>query len=124
MPNIGSPFPTAVPPRNDVQQDKVSVQAEPAPGEVALDALIRQQSSAPQIVKRIAELENCIWALSDYLHRRCTDDEAHELIQRAKEVLKSRVEIDDLPANGDGLADVEGRVVDIRTAKAWPKQVR
>jgi len=38
-------------------------------GEVQMDAYVKAQASAPQVVKRITELENCIWRLCDELSR-------------------------------------------------------
>jgi hypothetical protein len=101
MPKFGSPFPMAIPPRDDAQETPISVQAEAAPGEVALDAVIRAQSTAPQISQRINDLENCIWALAEYLERHRMDEEGLTLIRRAKEVLKSQLEIDDASRNSE-----------------------
>jgi hypothetical protein len=103
MPNFGSPFPFPVPPRDDKEEAPITVEAQAAPGEVALDAVVRAQSSAPQIRKRIGELEKCIWSLADFLERvkigRGEDwtTEAEALIQRAKQVLEGHLEIDDAP---------------------------
>lgn len=97
MPDFGSSFPTPVPPRDDVQEAAISMQAEAAPGEVALDAVIRAQSTAPQVVRRITELENCVWAVTDYLQRHGLDEEGRALVQHAKEILKSRLEVDQQP---------------------------
>jgi hypothetical protein len=46
-------FPVAPPPRDDVDQAPIAEQVEAAPGEVELDAVVRAQSSAPQVVKRL-----------------------------------------------------------------------
>ena len=97
MPKFGSPFPLALPPRDDVEQAPIGVQARAAPGEVALDAVIRAQSTAPQIARRITELETCLWALADYLERRAFDKEGLALVERARETLKTRLEIDEAP---------------------------
>lgn len=93
MPNFGNPFPMHVPPRDDAEETEISMQVEAAPGEVALDAIIRAQATAPQIAKRVRRLENCLWALANYLEQRGVDDEGRALIQEARELLKSRLEI-------------------------------
>lgn len=104
MPKFGSPFPFSVPPRDDVEQAPIGVQAEAAPGEVALDAVIRAQSSAPQIARRITDLETCLWALADYLEQHQLDEEGLALVERAREILKTRLEIDGAPKEpGDRL---------------------
>lgn len=97
MPKFGSPFPFSVPRRDDVEQAPIGVQAEAAPGEVALDAVVRAQSTAPQIARRIEDLETCLWAFADYLERHPSDEEGFALVERAREVLKSRLEIDGKP---------------------------
>lgn len=102
MAKFGSPFPFPVPPRDDAQEAEISIQAESVPGEVALDAVIRAQSTAPQIIKRITELENCLWALAEFLERGGSEEQRQALLQRARETLKARLEIDDAPAPADG----------------------
>src|SRR5579859_2727791 len=59
-------------------------------GETTFDQVAKAQSSMPQVVKRITELENCLWALAEELSRR---DPRNPQIQRAKFLLKNRVEI-------------------------------
>lgn len=103
MPTFGSPFPFPVPPRDDKEEAPITIEAEAVPGEVALDAVVRAQSTNPQIRKRIGELEECVWSLAEFLERvrlgRVKDwtAEAENLIQRAKEVLEGHIEIDDDP---------------------------
>lgn len=56
-------FPTAQPPRADQDTATIEQVMEQVPGEVELDKVVKAQTSAPQIVKRMAELENSIWSL-------------------------------------------------------------
>jgi hypothetical protein len=60
-------------------------------GEVQMDAYVKAQVSAPQVVERIAELENCIWRLWDELSR--FDGHNPALVEAAL-VLKNRLEVD------------------------------
>jgi hypothetical protein len=66
-PKLGSPFPTPTPPRDDRETTAVELVQEQVPGEVELDAVVRAQASAPQIVARMIALENCIWSLASLL---------------------------------------------------------
>jgi hypothetical protein len=61
-------------------------------GETSFDQIAKAQSSMPQVVKRITELENCLWALAEELSRR---DPQNPQIERAKFLLKNRLEIQD-----------------------------
>jgi hypothetical protein len=104
MPKFGSPFPTPVSPRSDREEAPITVEAQAAPGEVALDAVVRAQSIAPQLRQRIADLENSLWALADFLERlspmalSATErQELRHLLQRAREAVKARLELDDEP---------------------------
>src|ERR1700733_14074432 len=56
-------FPTAQPPRADEDTAAIEQVIEQVPGEIELDKVIKAQTSAPQIVKRMVELENSIWSL-------------------------------------------------------------
>jgi hypothetical protein len=60
-------------------------------GEVQMDAYVKAQTSAPQVVKRITELENCIWRLCAELSR---FDEHNQVLVEAALVLKNRLEVD------------------------------
>jgi hypothetical protein len=60
-------------------------------GEVQMDAYVKAQTSAPQVVKRITELENCIWRLCDELSR---FDEHNRVVVEAALILKNRLEVD------------------------------
>jgi hypothetical protein len=59
-------------------------------GETTFDQVAKAQSSMPQVVKRITELENCVWALAEQLTR---VDPRNPQIERAKLLLKNRLEI-------------------------------
>jgi len=56
-------FPTAHPPRADEDTATIEQVMEQVPGEVELDKVVKAQTSGPQIVKRMVELENSIWSL-------------------------------------------------------------
>ena len=90
-------FPVAPPPRDDVGQAPIAQQVEAAPGEVELDAVVRAQSSAPQVVKRLTTLEDCLWAAVDALAklpekvREVLD--ADTIIERAKFLLRGDLEL-------------------------------
>jgi len=60
-------------------------------GEVQMDRYVKAQTSAPQVVQRITELENCIWRLSDELSR---FDPHNRRLAEAALVLKNRLEVD------------------------------
>lgn len=59
-------------------------------GETTFDQVAKAQSSMPQVVKRITQLENCLWALAEELNRR---DPRNPQVERAKLLLKNRLEI-------------------------------
>src|SRR5947207_15488934 len=56
--------PQVVHPVND-GETTVTEPIEKIEGEVALDTYVKAQTSAPEVVKRITELENCLWRLAD-----------------------------------------------------------
>jgi len=69
MPNrdpLAGILPRGVPPVNDGETN-VTQYVEKIEGQVELDAYVRAQTSAPEVVKRITELENCLWRLADAL---------------------------------------------------------
>jgi hypothetical protein len=66
-PKLGSPFPTPTPRRDDRETAAIEFVQEQIPGEVELDAVVRAQASAPQIVARMMALENCVWSLASLL---------------------------------------------------------
>ena len=76
----------------------ISEYVEKIEGQVELDAYVRAQTSAPEVVKRITQLENCIWRLSDAASTSVNLDEHPELrtaVEDAKLILKNRLEVDD-----------------------------
>ena len=66
-------------------------------GEVALDTYIKAQTSVPEVVKRITELENCLQRLASAVLSSDVDRHAElrAAAEEAKLVLKNRLEVDD-----------------------------
>jgi hypothetical protein len=62
-----SMFPVAHVPRLDEDIPVAEQVLEAVPGEVELDAVVKAQSSAPQVVDRMVKLENCVWSLAGVL---------------------------------------------------------
>jgi hypothetical protein len=62
-----SMFPVAHVPRLDEDIPVAEQVLEAVPGEVDLDAVVKAQSSAPQVVDRMVKLENCVWSLAGVL---------------------------------------------------------
>ena len=90
-------FPKVIHPRID-GETTISQYVEKIEGEVALDAYVKAQTSAPEVVKRITELENCLWRLADAVLTSPDVDNQPELraaAEEAKLVLKNRLELDD-----------------------------
>lgn len=52
-------------------------------GETTFDRVAKAQSSMPQIVKRVTELENCLWALAEELSRRARSAEPASGMRKA-----------------------------------------
>jgi hypothetical protein len=100
MPNqnpLAGVIPQVVHPKND-GETTISQYVEKIEGEVALDAYVKAQTSAPEVVKRITELENClqhlanaVLALSE-IHKH---PELRAAAEEAKLILKNRLEVDD-----------------------------
>jgi hypothetical protein len=90
-------FPVAPPARDDVDQAPITQQVEAAPGEIWLDAVIRAQSSAPQVVRRLTTLEDCLWAAVDALGKLPAKARevlgADAIIDRAKLLLRGDLEL-------------------------------
>ena len=89
--------PQVVHPVND-GETRVTEPIEKIEGEVALDTYVKAQTSAPEVVARITELENCLWRLADaVLH--CSSLGRHPELRAAAEdaklVLKNRLEVDE-----------------------------
>ena len=99
MPNrdpLAGIIPRGVHPVNDGETN-VTQYVEKIEGEVELDAYVRAQTSAPEVVKRITELENCLWRLADRLSSMNLDrhPELRAALEEATLVLKNRLEVDD-----------------------------
>jgi predicted CoA-binding protein len=83
-------IPIRPPLRADADETAVTEQVEQIPGELDLDRVIKARLSAPEVTQRITELEDCLWALTQELQRL---DPKSAVIERAKLVLKNRLEI-------------------------------
>lgn len=92
-------FPIAPPPRDDVDQAAIALQVEAIPREVELDAIIRAQSSAPQVIQRLTTLEDCLWAAVEALAKLPPQIRevlaADAIIDRAKFLLRGDLELPD-----------------------------
>jgi hypothetical protein len=89
--------PQVVHPKND-GETTISQYVEKIEGEVALDSYVRAQTSAPEVVKRITELENSLQRLASAVMTSSDLDKHPELraaAEDAKLVLKNRLEVDD-----------------------------
>jgi hypothetical protein len=89
--------PQVVHPKND-GETTISQYVEKIEGEVALDGYVKAQTSAPQVVQRITELENCLQRLATAVLASGDVDKHPELraaAEKAKLVLKNRLEVDD-----------------------------
>src|SRR5437899_2146682 len=100
MPNpnpLAGVVPQVVHPVND-GETTVSQYVEKIEGEVALDTYVKAQTSAPEVVKRITELENCLQRLASAVLT-SSDIERHQELrdaaEEAKLVLKNRLEVDE-----------------------------
>jgi hypothetical protein len=89
--------PQVVHPVND-GETTVTDYIEKVEGEVALDTYVKAQTSAPEVVKRITELENCVWRLASAILAISGIDRHPELraaAEEAKLVLKNRLEVEE-----------------------------
>jgi hypothetical protein len=89
--------PQVVHPVND-GETAVTEFVEKIEGEVALDNYVRAQTSAPEVVKRITELENCLQKLASLVYAAFDLERHAELraaVDEAKVVLKNRLEVDE-----------------------------
>ena len=76
----------------------ISEYIEKVEGEVALDTYVKAQTSAPEVVKRITELENSLQRLASAVLTSTDVDKRPELraaAEEAKLVLKNRLEVDE-----------------------------
>jgi len=90
-------FPRVVRPKSD-DPTTISQYEESREGEVQLDKYVRAQTSAPEVVNRITELENCLWRLADAATQSTKSQEDPALraaIEEARFVLNNRLEVDD-----------------------------
>jgi hypothetical protein len=82
-------------------------------GEVALDSYVKAQTSAPEVVKRINELENCLQRLaSGNIDKR---PQLRAAAEEAKLLLKNRLEVDDTKHRFHselGLVKDESRIIE------------
>jgi hypothetical protein len=89
--------PQIIHPVND-GETTITEHIEKIEGEVALDTYVKAQTSAPEVVKRITELENCLQRLASAVLTSINADRNPELravAEEAKLVLKNRIEVDD-----------------------------
>ncbi len=89
--------PRRVHPRID-GETAITEHIEKIEGEVALDSYVKAQTSAPEVVKRINELENCLQRLANAalaLSDVAKHTELRSAAEEAKLVLKNRLEGDD-----------------------------
>lgn len=77
--------------RADADDTAIVEQVEQIPGEVDVDRVIKAQASASHIAQRVRELEDCLWAVARELLKH---DPASPAAERAKLLLKNRLEID------------------------------
>ena len=89
--------PQVVHPVND-GETAVTEYLEKIEGQVALDTYVKAQTSAPEVVRRITELENCLQRLASAVLTSPNIDrhsELHAAAEEAKLVLKNRLEVDE-----------------------------
>jgi len=89
--------PQVVHPIND-GETTITEHIEKIEGEMALDTYVKAQTSAPEVVKRITELENCLWRLTNGILTSIDTDKHPELraaAEEAKLLLKNRLEVND-----------------------------
>jgi hypothetical protein len=83
----------------DVDETAIVEQIEKIEGEVGADAYIKALISAPEVEKRITELENCLQRLANAVLALDDIDRRPKLRASAEEaaiLLKNRLEVDDL----------------------------
>ena len=77
--------------RADVGEAAITEQVEQIPGELDVDRVIKAQLSAPEVVRRITELEDCLWAVTAELFKLNPQSSSAE---RARLLLKNSLEIE------------------------------
>ena len=119
MPNQ-NPLPGVVPqvihPRIE-GETAVTEYIEKIEGEVALDSYVKAQTSAPEVVKRINELENCLQRLANAALASGNIDKRPQLRAAAEEakLLKNRLEVHDTKHRFHselGLVKGESRIIE------------
>lgn len=119
-------FPLAPPLRDDVDQAPVTQQVEAAPGEIDLDAVVRAQSSAPQVVERLTTLEDCLWAAVDALGKLPAKARevlgADAIIERAKFLLRGDLEIPERQ-QAEEMAEPEVEIAEPEIPDSEPTQL-
>jgi hypothetical protein len=94
---LAGAVPQVVHPVND-GETTITEHIEKVEGEVALDTYVKAQTSAPEVVRRITELENCLQRLATAVMTSTHDDRHPELraaAEEAKLLLKNRLEVDE-----------------------------
>jgi hypothetical protein len=100
MPNqnpLAGVVPQAIHPRIE-GETAVTEYIEKIEGEVALDSYVKAQTSAPEVVKRVNELENCLQRLGNAALASGNIDKRPQLraaAEEAKLLLKNRLEVHD-----------------------------
>lgn len=100
MPNqnpLAGVVPQVIHPRID-GETAITEYIEKIEGEVALDSYVKAQTSAPEVVKRISELENCLQRLANAALASgniVKHPELRAAAEEAKLLLKNRLEVDD-----------------------------
>ncbi len=77
--------------RAGADETAIVEQVDQIPGEVDVDRVIKAQASAPHVAQRVRELEDCLWAVARELLKH---DRTSAAAERAKQLLKNRLEID------------------------------
>ena len=89
--------PKVIHPKND-GETYIAEHIEKIEGEVALDSYVKAQTSAPEVVKRITELENSLQRLANAVSTAVDLDKQPDVrtaVEEAKMVLKNRLEVDE-----------------------------
>jgi len=100
MPNpnpLAGLIPQVVHPVND-GETTITQYVEKIEGEVALDTYVKAQVSAPEVVKRITELESCLQRLASAILTSPDlpkHPEMRAVAEEAKLLLKNRLEVDE-----------------------------
>ena len=83
--------------RLERDETTITQQIDQIEGEVALDAYVKAQVSAPEVVQRVTELENSLQRLANAVAASGSIEDHPELrplIEEAKLILKNRLEVD------------------------------